>query len=249
MFPALVQNWRQAFNHTTTATATDTNTGTAEEVSGSGRSADDGASSDIFFGFIQLSTWCFGGSPSSPYDINAIPYMREAQMAAATLPTVGWATNADKGDGCNIHPPAKQFCAHRLAAASLALRYSTSRSPSPSSAPPAPPPAKVTATATAEWRSPQYLSATAVLTSATVTVTVTLKDVSAAGLLVDASRAYSNFSLCAQQNAAVNCTAANQNCMCGWAAILLGNASSWKTVQCCTSGGKSGCPQDPRCNQ
>ena len=147
MFPALVQNWRQAFNHTTTATATDTNTGTAEEVSGSGRSADDGASSDIFFGFIQLSTWCFGGSPSSPYDINAIPYMREAQMAAATLPTVGWATNADKGDGCNIHPPAKQFCAHRLAAASLALRYSTPRSPSPSPAPPAPAPPPATAAA------------------------------------------------------------------------------------------------------
>ena len=56
----------------------------------------------LWFGFIQLSTWCAANSPAS------IPQMREAQMAALALPNVGYATNADHGDGCSIHPAAKQ---------------------------------------------------------------------------------------------------------------------------------------------
>lgn len=44
-----------------------------------------------FFGFIQLSTWCSG---------DAIPIMREAQMAALTLGGVGYGVNADHGAGC-----------------------------------------------------------------------------------------------------------------------------------------------------
>jgi sialate O-acetylesterase len=208
MFPALIENWRQAFNQ-----------------------------SDAFFGFIQLSTWCFGGPADSPYDINAIPYMRDAQMVAAALPNVGWATNADNGDGCNIHPPAKQACAKRLANSALTVQYGKAQA----------------------WRSPTYESAVATLSSTSVTVTVKLKDVSAAGLRVDESRPYANpfnssngydslWSLCKEENVNVNCTAANQNCMCGWAAILLGNATSWSKVECCTSGGKAGCPGDPHCN-
>ena len=208
MFPALIRSWRQLFNQT-----------------------------NAFFGFIQLSTWCFGGTADSPYDINAIPYMRDAQMVAAALPHVGWATNADQGDGCNIHPPAKQACAERLAESALTVHYGKAQA----------------------WRSPTYESAVAILSSTSVTVTVKLKDVSAAGLRVDESRPHSHpfdpangydslWSLCAGEDTNVNCTSANQNCMCGMAAILLGNATSWSKVECCTSGGKTGCPQDPHCN-
>merc|ERR1719188_2043807 len=69
-----------------------------------------------YFGFVQLSTWCTL-PPAS------LPLMREAQMSALALPIVGYATNADHGSGCNIHPPAKQYCAERLAKSALSLQY------------------------------------------------------------------------------------------------------------------------------
>merc|ERR1719240_217710 len=68
-----------------------------------------------YFGFVQLSTWC-----ANP---DAIAEMRDAQMAAMALPNIGYATNADHGAGCNIHPPSKQYCAQRLAKSALALQY------------------------------------------------------------------------------------------------------------------------------
>jgi sialate O-acetylesterase len=71
---------------------------------------------DAYFGFIQLSTWC----PAGPL---GLAEMRQAQMAALNLPKVGYATNADWGDGCNIHPPTKQYCGARLANSALALQY------------------------------------------------------------------------------------------------------------------------------
>jgi hypothetical protein len=58
-----------------------------------------------YFGFVQLSTWCG--------DVSGIPAMRgqinsgsnaQGQMAALELPNVGYATNADHGMGCGIHP-------------------------------------------------------------------------------------------------------------------------------------------------
>ena len=49
-----------------------------------------------------------------------LPTQTNAQMAALTLPNVGYATNADHGAGCNIHPPAKQWCGTRLANSALA---------------------------------------------------------------------------------------------------------------------------------
>ena len=71
-----------------------------------------------------------------------LPTRTNAQMAARTLPNVGYATNADHGAGCNIHPPAKQitgpaatstrqrskkkekkWCGTRLANSALALQY------------------------------------------------------------------------------------------------------------------------------
>ena len=40
----------------------------------------------LWFGFIQLSTWCSARDPAS------LPQMREAQTAALALPNVGMAT-------------------------------------------------------------------------------------------------------------------------------------------------------------
>jgi sialate O-acetylesterase len=71
---------------------------------------------DSYFGFIQLSTWCHP-NPS------AVAQMRQAQMAALNLSKVGYATNADWGAGCSIHPPTKQYCSARLANSALALQY------------------------------------------------------------------------------------------------------------------------------
>ena len=68
-----------------------------------------------FFGFVQLSTWC------KPTD--GIPRMRAAQMSAMRLDMVGYATNADHGAGCNIHPPPKQYVGVRLGNSALALIY------------------------------------------------------------------------------------------------------------------------------
>ena len=42
---------------------------------------------------LQLSTWC-----DTPVD--AIPQMRQAQLAATALPYVGYGVNADHGAGC-----------------------------------------------------------------------------------------------------------------------------------------------------
>jgi sialate O-acetylesterase len=74
--------------------------------------------SDAYFGFVQLSTWC----PPQPHKVAE---MRQAQMAALQLKSgkVGYATNADHGFGCNIHPPAKQYCGARLGRSALALQY------------------------------------------------------------------------------------------------------------------------------
>ena len=77
--------------------------------------------------------------------------MRQAQLQAATLPNVGFASNADHGAGCYIHPHNKRFIGTRLGNAALALVY---KRPVP-------------------WESPQYASAgrvTVALGHTTVTV-------------------------------------------------------------------------------
>lgn len=118
-------------------------------------------SPEALFLFVQLSTWC-ALPPES------LPQMRQAQMAAVSLPNVGYATNADHGMGCNIHPSAKQYVSERLASAAEALLYNRS----------------------IPWRSPTYSSVAVVVGDAaatpshtrTVSVTVQLRDVGAAGL-------------------------------------------------------------------
>ena len=151
LFPQMISAWREAFQ-----------------------------APSLWFGFVQLSTWCSASSPAS------LPQMREAQMAALALPHVGYATNADHGDGCAIHPAAKQYCSVRLARSALAMHYNR--------------------TAIA-WKSPSYKSATLLSVvpladssggdsgnngggagaggaggGSTVSVSVSLHDVSAAGL-------------------------------------------------------------------
>jgi sialate O-acetylesterase len=72
---------------------------------------------ELFFAFVQLSTWC-ALPPAS------LPQMRDAQMkAVSALKNVGYATNADHGDGCYIHPNEKQWVSERLANSALALVY------------------------------------------------------------------------------------------------------------------------------
>ena len=71
-------------------------------------------------------------------DVFPIPQMRDAQMGASDLPNIGWATNADHGFGCNIHPPAKRYVGERLANSALGVLYGRSE---------------------VQWRSPTYLSA------------------------------------------------------------------------------------------
>ena len=102
-----------------------------------------------FFGFIQLSTWGSAG----------IPEMRQAQMAALQLPGVAYAVNADHGAGRNVHPPAKQFCAKRLADAALELQYNVPRG---------------------GWKSPSYASAKQ--GSPLGVVSIQLADVTSGGL-------------------------------------------------------------------
>uniref|UniRef100_A0A7S3AGB6 Uncharacterized protein n=1 Tax=Haptolina ericina TaxID=156174 RepID=A0A7S3AGB6_9EUKA len=84
-------------------------------------------------------------------------------MAALKLPNVGYATNADHGAGCNIHPPPKQYCGARLGDSAASLVY---KSATP-------------------WRSPTFAYASGVVTGTTAIVTVTLNDVGAAGLTTD----------------------------------------------------------------
>jgi len=107
---------------------------------------------NAYFGFVQLSTWCGDGE--------LIAEMRTiGQMAALALPKVGYATNADHGAGCNIHPPPKQYCATRLANSALALQYGK----------------------TLAWKSPSFQSQQCEPGS----VTVKLNDVSSSGLRDD----------------------------------------------------------------
>jgi len=79
----------------------------------------------------------------------------------AALHVVGYATNADHGAGCNIHPPPKQYCGKRLANSALALEYGRD----------------------VAWRSPSFASQVA--SAAPPSVKISLSDVSAAGLRDD----------------------------------------------------------------
>ena len=104
-----------------------------------------------FFGIVQLSTWCPAGNASGIFAGQQLAQLRVDQLAGLTRPGDAYASNADWGAGCNIHPPAKQVPGRRLAAAALDLVYSKG----------------------AAWRHPTYASAAA---AGVASLTVTLKD-------------------------------------------------------------------------
>jgi sialate O-acetylesterase len=141
---------------------------------------------DAYFGFVQLSTWCLS-------DPMAIPEMREAQMAALVrVPgKIGYATNADYGAGCDIHPPTKQPCGIRLGNSALALQYNRTD---------------------IKWRSPSYISANATMMGIAARVVVDLADVGDNGLLIT----YPHNHL----DGTFNCTAQEPG-TCAWASVRL----------------------------
>ena len=105
-----------------------------------------------FFGFVQLSTWCG----------TLIPEMRATQIQAfEKLENVGYATNADHGAGCNIHPPPKQYCGYRLGNSALKIVYGLPE----------------------EWQSPNMTAQT--FASSPPSAAITVDSVSVAGLSAD----------------------------------------------------------------
>eukprot|EP01052_Picozoa_sp_SAG31_P020137 SAG31_NODE_1501_length_8085_cov_3.043201_1_plen_944_part_10 len=157
---------------------------------------------DAYFGFVQLSTFC----PQYP---ESLPLMRNAQLAAAALRRVGWATNADHGAGCNVHQPWKQYVGKRLGDSALAIQYGQKLL----------------------WRSPSYKSAAIEITRhgqigddvdsrwAELTITISFNDVHSAGLETTFPRNYVNGLNCTLQNANIPGT-------CAWAAVQL-SSGEW----------------------
>jgi hypothetical protein len=145
-----------------------------------------------FFGFVQLATWC-------PNNVPTIPAMRVAQMQPfEQLAHVGFATNADHGEGCGIHPPKKQFVGARLGDSALAIAYGNQ---------------------TLLWQSPQALSHSFGAGSAVVTVGPT----SSQGLSDDTYPFNHHTS-----HGLFNCTARpcnNGTVCCAWGALQMSDGS------------------------
>jgi len=99
--------------------------------------------SSIWFGFVQLAGYNYGAGPSAAD-------LRTAQLAALTLPGVGWSTAIDVGNPTDIHPKDKQTVAYRLAASGLDMIYGIA----------------------SPWKFPRYSSAKQSTSGTTITVTV-----------------------------------------------------------------------------
>ena len=148
-----------------------------------------------FFGIVQLSTWCPKGTAP-----DALAQIRVSQVASLTRPGDAYATNADHGAGCNIHPPFKQYPGARLARAALSIVYGVPGA--------------------AGWRSPTYASAAP--GAALGTVAVALRDAPPAGLAL--LRTPFN------AGTAGNCTALNAATpgTCAWAGVQFNDpAFTW----------------------
>ena len=173
-----------------------------------------------FFGFVQLSTWC-----ALPPD--SLPQMREAQMAALALPNVGYATNADHGMGCSIHPAEKQHIGKRLADVALGIVYKSG----------------------VQWKSPTYKSAKQTAmgvgdhgrsgSGATVALEIALNDVSSRGLYTIYPYNYYSEgygSHATQVPTIVDCTSTfpsgpaqntSMETQCAWAALQISGSNAW----------------------
>jgi len=162
---------------------------------------------DAYFGFVQLSTWC----PKNPV---AVAEMRQAQMKALDhLGKIGYATNADYGMGCNIHPRDKRPCGSRLGKSALALQYGQS----------------------IQWRSPTYSSATMAIAErdfvgGSPAVVITFNDVSEKGLYI-LDNPYNN----RLDPKEFNCTSHPEG-TCAWPMVLL-NGQGWVNATIAVQGG------------
>ena len=142
---------------------------------------------DAYFGFVQLSTWC-------PPPEARVPEMRQTQLEAVQRAggKIGFATNADYGAGCNVHPPAKQHCGYRLGDSALALVYGQER----------------------PWQSPMFVSQTFSASPQPMAV-VTVRNTSTAGL--DAGTFPHNY--LGGGDHGFHCK--SEKGMCAWAALKL----------------------------
>jgi len=157
------------------------------------------AAPDAFFGLFQLSTWCVGGNASyhnrTVTGGESLAAHRQQQLVPLTGLRDAWATNADMGDGCNIHPPWRMYAAARLARAALHIVYTAGGA------------------AAAAWRSPSFASAAQPAGAPLGAVAVALRDVTPAGLVL---RAPFN----ARAFPAANCSLPTTDAgICGFAAL------------------------------
>lgn len=158
---------------------------------------------NAYFGFVQLSTWCPGRNPV------AVAEIRHAQMKVVPSSsddfnnTIGYATAADLGAGCNIHPPEKRVVGRRLGRSALALHYGHTD---------------------IHWRSPTYAKATPILRSAgmndNVAVTIEFYNVGEQGLYL-LENPYNN----RLNPEDFNCTGHTAG-TCAWSSLLL-NGVGW----------------------
>ena len=143
-----------------------------------------------FFGVVQLSTWMPTGNTSGLFAGQALAQLRVDQLTGLTHPRDAYASNADHGDGSNIHPPFKQVPGRRLAAAALDIVYGKGSA----------------------WRHPSYASAAA---AGTASLTVSLSD-APAGL---ALRAPANAAPGGATDAWCAAANAKQPYTCAWATL------------------------------
>jgi hypothetical protein len=164
----------------------------------------------------------------------SLPQMRDAQMKAVALPAVGYATNADHGMGCNIHPAEKQAVSVRLAASAMAIL-------------------KLDKTAL-EWRSPTYKAATPAAPSAantsqgTASLVVELNDVSAVGLYTRHPLNYNSVGYgpaASQVPTVVDCFGqwgphnASMTSQCAWAELEISGVGWVNSTVAIQAGGKA----------
>jgi len=159
-------------------------------------------SPEAYFGFILLSTWCLNKNPVSAAEL------RQAQLKALDLPgKIGYASNADHGAGCNVHPPDKRYCAARLGNSALALQYGQPvawRSPTYSRA-------------SLNWETVQHEGGT----SSIPQVTIEFNDVSDQGLYL-LENPYNN----RLDPSNFNCAAQLEG-TCAWPMVLLNDDRGW----------------------
>ena len=159
-----------------------------------------------------------------------VPPADAGQMAALQLPNVAYATNADHGNACGIHPPDKQFAGIRLGNAALNIVFGKQN---------------------LAWMSPTYASSQidrggGSLDASSVSVTVALAGVSAAGLhLVYPFNARKVPKHAPDQSLAAAChqldakAYVNNGTTCGWAAIKV-KGSAWLNATLALGGGGGG---------